>query len=421
MTLPPSPLSRMTGLIPLTRTTVTADPQAAYRQLRDQWGGPVAPVQLEPGVNAWLVMGYDLVLQVVRQERVFARDPRHWRDYAAGRVAPGSGLGPMMFPRDNAYCSDAAEHRRLRAPIDRAMHGLPLRRTSAQVRQVCTDLIAGFAEHGRADLVADYAAVIPMLAVASLFGLDPACWDELRGCLLALFGSGDGSQAGNRRLEDILAGHLRSPRAAGNLTSVFLDDPGLRGEDEVIQSMVLMLAAGWETTTCWIAATLQLMLTDPRFGGRLRGGRLGLDDALDEVLWRCPPMANMPARFPLRDTEVGGQAVSQGDALVLGLAAAGADPGAHGADWADGDGDTWDEIGNRSHLAWSAGPHACPAQVPARIITSIAVEAALNLLPGIRPAVPAGSTGLIPSPWTRCPDALPVTFAPGPPPGPAGR
>jgi cytochrome P450 len=420
MTLPPSPLSRMTGLTPLTRTTVTADPQAAYRQLRDQHG-PVAPVELEPGVHAWLVMGYDEVRQVVRQERVFARNPRHWRDFAEGRVAPGSGLGPMMFPRDNAFCSDAAEHRRLRAPIDQAMHGLPLRATAAQVRQVCTGLIAGFSPAGHADLVADYAAVIPMRAVASLFGIDPASWDELRGCLLALFGSGADSQDGSRRLEDILAGHLRSPRAAGNLTSVFRDDPGLRGEAEVIQSMVLMLAAGAETTMCWIAATLQLMLTDPRFAGRLRGGRLGLDDALDEVLWRYPPMANMPARFPLRDTEVGGQAVSQGDALVLGLAAAGADPGAHGDAWAHGDGDTWDEIGNRSHLAWSAGPHACPAQVPARIIASIAVEAALNLLPGIRLAVPAGSTGLIPSPWTRCPDALPVTFAPVAPPGPAGR
>jgi cytochrome P450 len=409
MTLPPSPLSRMTGLTPLTQTTVTPDPQAAYRRLRDQHG-PVAPVELEPGVNAWLVMDYDQVLQVVRQERVFARNPGHWRDYAEGRVAPDSGLGPMMFPRDNAYCSDAAEHRRLRAPIDQAMHGLPLRATGRQVRQVCTDLIAGFSPAGHADLVADYAAAIPMRAVASLFGLDPACWEELRGCLLALFGSGADSQERNRRLEEILAGHLRSPRRTGNLTSVFRDDPGLHGEDEVIQSMVLMLAAGWETTTCWIAATLQLMLADRRFAGRMRGGRLDVDDALDEVLWRYPPMANMPARFALRDTELGGQAVTAGDALILGLAAAGADPSVHGDAWAHGD--TWDEIGNRSHLAWSAGPHACPAQVPARIIASAAVEAALNLLPGIRLAVPAGDTGLIPSPWTRCPDALPVTFTP---------
>ena len=62
-----------------------------------------------------------------------------------------------------------------------------------------------------------------------------------------------------------------------------------------------------ETTTCWIAHTLYRMITDTSFDDRLRGGRLGVDDALDEVLWREPPMTHMPARYALRDIELGGQ------------------------------------------------------------------------------------------------------------------
>ena len=169
--------------------------------------------------------------------------------------------------------------------------------------------------------------------------------------------------------------------------------------------MVLMISAGYETTTTWIAQTLRLMLTDPRFAGRLRGGRLGVDDALDEVLWRDPPMANMPARYALRDTELSGRPIQPGDALILGLAAANADPGVH----ADGGSI---EVGNRAHLAWSTGPHACPARAPARLITRTAVDTALNLLAGVRLAIPAEQITTQPSPWTRCPAALPVRFAP---------
>jgi cytochrome P450 len=400
-------LSGLQGLTPLTATTTVTDPQAAYRLLRDVWG-EVAPVQLEPGVNAWLVMGYEEICHVLRHGRLFARDPHHWRDFTEGRVPLDSGLGPMMFPRENAYFKDGEVHRRLRAPLDESVGTLPLRQVSRENRQICADLIAGFAPAGQADLVADYAAVVPMLAVAKMFGLDVALGHELRQCLLALFGSGEDSQAGNQRFEEILAGHLQSRKAApaDDLTSKFVSHRNLRDDFETIQSMVLMISAGFETTMSWIAQTLRLMLTDPRFAGRVRGGRLGIDDALDEVLWRDPPMANMPARYALHGTELAGQPIAEGDALILGLAAANADPRIRSDD-------LWNEIGNRSHLAWSAGPHACPAHVPARLIARTAVETALHLLPDIHLAVPSGDVQLIPSPWTRCPASLPVTFTPG--------
>lgn len=400
----PAPLSGLSGLTPLSATTTCTSPQAAYERLRAQWG-VIAPVQLEPGVNAWLVMGYTEICHVVRHERLFSRDPHNWRDLAQGLVAPDSGLGPMMFPRDNAYFKDGGTHRRLRAPLDEAVTGLDQLQMSRQVRVICADLVTGFAEKGHADLVADYASVIPMLAVADLFGLDVARGHELRQCLLALFGSGADSQAGNQRFEEILTNvmHARQAEPADDITTRFVRHPHLDGPYEIMQSMVLMISAGYETTTSWIAQALRLMLTDPRFAGRLRGGRLGVDDALDEVLWRDPPMANMPARFALRDTELAGHPIQRGDALILGLAAANADPRIH-------TGNRWIEEGNRSHLAWSTGPHTCPAHVPARIIARAAVETALHQLPDIRLAVDPDEVALIPSPWTRCPAGLPVTF-----------
>ena len=389
---------------PLSDTTMTHDPAAVFARLRAEQG-EIAWVELEPGVGAWLVMGHAEILALTRRERLFSRDARNWRLFQDGTVPPDSPLGPMMFFRDNVIGYDGAGHARLRRPLDAAVSSIDQRRMRRSVEQLCGRLVDGFAGHGEADLIADYAVIVPMLAIAGLFGLDATRGHELLVAMQALFGSGEDAQEGNRRFEEILGGVLRARRQtpAADLTTVLAHHGDLRDDTEVLQSMVVMVSAGYHTTISWIAQSLRLMLTDPRFAARVRGGRLGVDEALDEVLWRDPPMCNMPARYALRDTELGGRAIRQGDALVLGLAAAGHDVRVHGGDPAR-------EAGNRSHLAWSAGPHACPGRVPARLITRTAVETLLHRLPGIALTVPADAVPLAPSPWTRCPAALPVSF-----------
>lgn len=394
------------GLLPLASATGCATPRDVYRRLRAEWGD-VARVELEPGVGAWLVMGYRELLTITRHEHLYSRDARNWRDFQDGVVAPDSGLGPMMFWRANVIGADGPEHRRLRQPLDDGVSSINQRDMRRAIRATCAELIDTFADRGDADLVGEYAQAVPLLSIAGLFGLDTGEGHELLRALAALFGSASDSQSGNRRFEEILADVLHARRAVptGDLTGVFLRHPTLKTDDEVLQSMVVMISAGQETTTTWISQTLRLMLTDPRFSGRLRGGRLGVDDALDEVLWLDPPMSNMPARYALRDTELGGRRIARGDALILGLAAANDDPDIHTTEPAV-------ELGNRAHLAWSAGPHVCPAKIPARLITQTAVQTALYLLSDVRLAIPSEEVIPRPSPWTRCPASLPVTFTP---------
>lgn len=392
------------GFVPLSAATGAADHRAVYRRLREQWGN-VAKVELEPGVPAWLVMGYRELLTITRQEQLFSRDARNWRDLNDGVVSPDSGLLPMMAWRANVIGADGPEHRRLREPLDDGVARIDQRRTRRQVEQRCAGLIAEFAERGHADLVNEYATMVPMLAISSLFGLDAEQGHELLQALIALFGSQDNSQAGNRHFEEILLDTLRERAAAprDDLTTAFLRHDNLRDEAEHLQSIVVMISAGNETVTAWISQTLRLMLTDPRFAARLQGGQLGIDDALDEALWREPPMNNMPARYALRDTELGGQYIRRGDVLILGIAAANDDPEIREADGS--------EPTNRAHLAFSAGPHVCPAQVPARLITRTAVKTALHLLPDVRLSIPSEEMSWRPSPWTRVPVSLPVEFS----------
>lgn len=399
--------SDMHDLVPLAQTNSHADPQAVFSQLRAEWG-EVAPVELEPGINAWLVMGHEELATVLRHERLFAKDARHWRDYAEHRVRGDSILRLLMFPRPNAWHSDGPEHRRMRAPIDVAMSGLRPRRMSQLVGEVCSALIGDFAPRGRADLIDDYALMVPTMAIGLMLGLDLGQAREIHDSLPDLSGSGKRSRKGNEaRFIEILGGLLwdRRARPADDLATVLVRDEGLLSDEERMHTMTTMIVASAELTMAWVGTSLRLLLTDPRFAARVRGGRLGIDDALNEVLWREPPISSLPARFALRDVELGGQPVRRGDALILGFSAANADPRVHSDD-------RWNELENRAHLAWGAGPHTCPAQVPARIMTRTAVESVLNQLPGLRPAGLGGGPGWLKSPWTRCPDTLPVTFTP---------
>lgn len=398
------------GPMPLSAITAHPAPAGIYQTLREQHG-PVVRVELEPGVNGWLVMGWEQLVEMNRDEKRFSRDARQWRDFQTGVVPSYSGLGPMMFWRANVIGADRSEHRRLRRPLDSAVDAVDQRSLRRFIQDTCTELIGQFAARGHADLLTEYAIMTPLLAHAHAFGLDPGRGQELLLALFALFGSGDDSQDGSQHFTDMLSEHATRPGAATaeDLTAVLLQDPLLRSHDEIVQSMVVMISAGQETTTIWIAQSLRRMLTDPRFAARMRGGRLGVDEALDEVLWRDPPMTHMPARYALEDTELGGQRIARGDALILGLAAAGYDPKVH-----PGDPHSAVELGNRAHLAFSAGPHRCPAENLARLITRTAVETAFHRLPDLALAVPADDIVLRPSPWTRCPASLPVTFTPAP-------
>lgn len=398
-----------TEIFPLIEATAAPDHRVVFRRLRAEHG-PVAPVELEPGVHAWLVMGYRELLTVTRDERLFGHDARNWRDLNEGVVAQDSGLLPMMGWRPNLFQADGEEHRRLRQPVDEAIATIDQRALRREIEALCSGLIAGFSERGAADLVAEYAAVIPTLALATLFGLDREGGQELRRALAALFGSQDDSQSGDRRFDEILIDLVHS-RSAGpdrdrnDVTGVIVRHPALHDDAERVQSLVPMIGAGNETMTSWIAHTLRLLLTDPRFSAQLRGGSLGVDDALDEALWREPPMNVMPARYALQDTELGGRKIRRGDVMVLGLGAVIDDPLMQ-----TGNGPLV-EPGNRAHLAFAAGPHSCPGRVPARVIVRTAVGTVLNLLPDIHLSIPAEELTWMPSPWTRVPTALPVEFS----------
>ncbi|WP_329027530.1 cytochrome P450 [Streptomyces sp. NBC_00690] len=378
---------------------------ALYEQLR-RVHGPVAPVMIAPGVSAWLVIGHREVLRLTREEQDFSHDPRHWTLLREGRVPPDSPLLPIVGWRPALLYTDGQQHRRMRTAVSDALaaiDGHALRRT---VRASAEALIVSFADRREADLVPHYARRLSLQVLTGLLGLDDRNGQLLAQAIMGVIVTNADSINASGRMDSILRELIKEKRRrpTGDLTSALLNHPANLTEDEVLHNLVVMFVAGHQTTVNWITTTLRVLICDPGFRSSVSIGHLSVDDALDLVLWRYPPTQNVPARYATRDLELGGRHIRAGDMLVLGLAGANQDPEVLP------EGGT-PVVGNRSHLSFGAGPHMCPAQDPARLITRTAVDTIQHRLPELELAVPESELAWVRSPWSKGLAALPVRFA----------
>ncbi len=167
---------------------------------------------------------------------------------------------------------------------------------------------------------------------------------------------------------------------ANDLSSWLLGHEANLTDDEVADHLLLILVSASDFTVNLIADTLHMLLTDPRFRASLSGGEMTLPDAVEQVLWDRPPVSTIPGRWVVSDTRIGEQLVKKGDMVMLGMAAGNVDPQIRPDR-------SVPMHGNRSHLAFSSGPHECPGQDISRAITQTCIDALLVRLPDVQLAV----------------------------------
>ncbi|WKX74482.1 cytochrome P450 [Streptomyces sp. XD-27] len=388
---------------PLYGPEFAADPHAVYARLRQY--GPTAPVELAPGVHATLVTSYQAALEVLRSPEKFAKDARRWKALADGRVAPDNPVVPMMHYRPNCLFNDGETHARLRQPVTDSLDRVDPSALRGYVERSADTLIDRFAPNGEADLLGDYAKVLPLQVFQQLFGCPPALGERLVKGMSGIFDGIDAERANALLTEtcvELISLKRRQPGA--DITSWMLAHPVRLTDEEMIHQLIVLMGAGTEPQQNLITNALRLLLSDDRFAGDLSGGSLPVEDALDEVLWLDPPMANYAIHYPVHDLDFGGVRLLEGEPVVISLAAANNDP-ALASDH---------RAGNRAHLAWSAGPHTCPGKDAARLIAAVAVEKLLDRIPDIELAVPADQLVWRPGPFARALAALPVRFPPVP-------
>ncbi|MFH8384907.1 cytochrome P450 [Kitasatospora sp. NPDC018058] len=397
------------GATPLYGPRFQTDPAQLYRELRAAHG-PVAPVELAGGVPAWLVIGYRELQQVTGQPQLFGRDSSRWHAWAT--LPADWPLKPMMAPVPSILYAEGEEHvRRSRAVTD-ALAGIDPYELRKHAEEIADRLIDEFAGRGEADLVAEYAHRMPLLVLCRVLGLDEEQAPQLIAALLAMLDGGADAPAGAQRLLELMLALVeeKAEHPGADVASRMLEHPAGLTHDEVMRDLRVLLIAGHQPNSYWISNTLRLMLTDERFAASLAGGRRSISQALNEALWEDTPTQIFAGRWAVRDTQLGGQRIAEGDMLLLGFAGANADPSVRQADGRPAE-------GNRAHMSYSYGEHGCPfpAQEAAEVIATTAIEVLLDRLPDLRLAVAEHALVWRPSAWVRGLVALPVSFTPGHP------
>ncbi|MFF7896209.1 cytochrome P450 [Streptomyces sp. NPDC007907] len=366
--------------------------------------GPVTPVELPHGVPAWAVSSAPLLKRLLTDPRVSKDARRHWQRWSDGEVSPDWPLYTWVAVR-NMFTAYGTEHKRLRTLVSKAFTA---RRTAAlrprieEITAALLDRVAKAGADGHAvDLREEFCYPLPIQVIGELLGLPEELGAELRVVVDGVFHtSADAAEVADiyARFYAVLGELVVAKRAApgDDLTSALIsaheEEGGTRlSEQELLDTLMLMISAGHETTVNLLDNAVHALLTHPAQLAHVHEGRASWDDVIEETLRAEAPVASLPLRYAVEDLPLGelggpdGAVIRKGEAILAAYAAAGRDPEQHGPDAA-----VFDVTrASKDHLAFGYGVHHCLGAPLGRLEARVALPALFDRFPGLTLAAPA--------------------------------
>jgi cytochrome P450 len=379
----------------LFNATSVRDARAVDDKIRE-----LAPVVKLARENITVLGRYEHVAAGLRDWRTFSSTSRPWHDPKSVR--------PELLLTD-----DPPKHTRVRAAISAALSPQVLGKLAADFRVDADALVIAMKERSGAtiDAVAQITQAFVYKVLPDLLGIPDAGREHLYA-----FGNMVWATMGpmNELYDEAMRGTApviewagscveRRNLAPGSLgMQMFLAaDRGDITQDEAQLLIGILLSAAADTTVITLANAIRAFSLFPEQYRLVRANRSLIRSSFEESLrWDSP--SRMAGRIAMRDVEVEGVVIPQGERCGLMFAAANRDP----RKWPEPD--RFDvERDNRGHLGWGYGVHACVG----RILAGLEADALLGaIVEHIESFEPAGE----PEPWMTTighgPAKLPVTF-----------
>jgi cytochrome P450 len=335
---------------------------------------------------------------------------------AAFSRSPGRIVGPIDRP--SMLVENAPEHTRYRSQVARVFTARAIAELEDEIVSSTNRLLDELEGQREIDLVAQFASLLPVTVICQILGIPI----ELRGQFLEWGNSASFSldlglkyrefqhcERGVRGLNEWMYGHIERLRRnpGDDLLSrmIMADDDGNRMSDrELMATVNLVLAAGFETTVNLISAGVSLLSRHPQELALLQADPSLWVGAVDEVLrFEAPVQETM--RIAARDTTLAGIRFRRGEVIGVIIGAANRDP----AVFARPARFDVRRPNARDHLAFSAGAHFCLGSALARLEGRIALSAFFNRFPQARIA---GRETWRPTRTLRGLESLPIRLGP---------
>ena len=307
---------------------------------------------------------------------------------------------------------DEPEHSRYRGLIQQAFtRKIQARWETELVHPIVHKLIDHFADRGRADLVRELTFPFPVNVIAGMLGLPHEDLPQFHRWAVELISVGHDWERGlaaSKKLAEYFGGILAERREQPRedlislLAQVELDGQRLT-DDDIFAFLRLLLPAGAETTYRSSSNLLFGLLSHPEQLDAVRKDRSLIPQAIEEGLRWEAPLTGI-SRKASKDVEIFGVKIPKDATVAVNMGSANHDETRYENP------EAFDIFRPpQQHMAFAFGPHRCLGMHLARMETTVALNAVLDRLPGVR-LDPDAEDVHITGQAFRAPSALPVVF-----------
>jgi cytochrome P450 len=359
------------------------EPYPFYATLREQ-----SP-RHRLAADSWLLTRYDDVAAVYRHAAASSDKQREF--------GPKFGAGTPLFEHHTTSLvfNDAPLHTRVRRLLMGALNQRAIARMEVGVAALVESLLDEMQARGRqADLIADFAARIPVEVIGNLLDVPHAERRPLRDWSLAILSALEPAPGaavvdrGHRAVREFLAALdslVQRRRAAPGDPEADVLTRLIQGEvngerltpAELLHNCIFLLNAGHETTTNLIGNGVHALLSQRKQYERLVAEPALLPMAVEELLRFESPL-QLNNRVAAAAIELPGLVVPSGHFITLAIGAANRDPAVFDAP------DRLDIARKPNlHVAFGHGAHACAGVNVARLEARIALGALARRMPAL--------------------------------------
>jgi cytochrome P450 len=354
------------------------NPHVAYRPLRE-----ACPVMHVSQAGFWMLFDHASVKQALTDSAVFSS-----RAHQQGNA-----------PFDWMIFQDPPRHTRLRNLVLKAFTPGTIADLEPRIAQIARGLLDDIGAASEFDAVTQFSSLLPMIVISDLLGISAAerarfqTWsDATLGLALTLLGGeaaivaaetyGQATAEMSQYLAVFLERRPAAPPGPGSAEDNLLNrlaTAELDGErlthGEILGFFQLLLLAGSETTTNLIGNALICLLDNPDQRDLLRARPELLPSAIEETL-RFRSSLQFVFRQALREVELHGQRIPEGQLVLACLGSANRDPNVFK------DPDRFDITRDPNpHIAFGHGIHFCLGAALGRLEARIALRQFLDRFP----------------------------------------
>jgi cytochrome P450 len=347
-----------------------ADAHEVWKALRD--AGPV----VRPNPAMVVVTTTESVTHVLRDPKVFSSNP------SAGYFGSETGAIPLQI--------DPPAHSGYRKVLDPLFTPTKMAAKEAEIAAVANEFIDAFIDRGACDFARDFAVPFPSAVFLKLMGLPydnlseflrvkealirphgateddrNAVRGEMGAWIYNYFNGALDASSGDPK-QDIL-GHF-----------VALEREGRLSRDEVLNTCLLLLAAGLDTVTDTLENAYAFLARNPSHQRQLADNPQLATAAIEELLRYDTPVPTV-SRVTMVDTEITGCPVAAGQKVLVLLPNANHDPAIYG-----NPDDVDFERKVNPHMAFGAGVHRCLGSHLARVELRVALREWHRRIPSYR-------------------------------------